>query len=175
MTETVAAPRTLDDPLKDAIRKAYTTLQANTPGFSTRRSQSQMIGVVSRALSKSGGVGVVEAPTGVGKSLGYLTAGVPIALASKKKLVISTGTVALQSQLVERDIPNFLKATGLEATAGDHQPRPAQPHHHAGLGLCRAPLCLFGAVRSAAFAQHGARCADRGHQPRAAAVGAVDR
>ena len=53
-----------------------------------------MIGVVSRALSKSGGVGVVEAPTGVGKSLGYLTAGVPIALASKKKLVISTGTVA---------------------------------------------------------------------------------
>jgi hypothetical protein len=75
-----------------------------------------MIGVVSRALSKSGGVGVVEAPTGVGKSLGYLTAGVPIALASKKKLVISTGTVALQSQLVERDIPNFLKATGLEAT-----------------------------------------------------------
>ena len=113
MTETVAAPRKLDDALKDAIRKAYTTLQANTPGFSTRRSQSQMIGVVSRALSTSGGVGVVEAPTGVGKSLGYLTAGVPIALASKKKLVISTGTVALQSQLVERDIPNFLKATGL--------------------------------------------------------------
>src|SRR5690606_15028791 len=69
----------------------------------------------SRALA-TGGVGVVEAPTGVGKSLGYLTAGVPIALASKKKLVISTGTVALQSQLVERDIPNFLKATGLQAT-----------------------------------------------------------
>ena len=217
MTETVAAPRTLDDTLKDAIRKAYTTLQANTPGFSTRRSQSQMIGVVSRALSKSGGVGVVEAPTGVGKSLGYLTAGVPIALATRKKLVISTGTVALQSQLVERDIPNFLKATGLEATvalakgrtrylctrnaaehrararraacsrrmhhcstagadrdghrqapdrclyrrqlgrryrqcAGDHQPRPAQPHHHAGFGLRRAPLCVFGAVRGTAFA-----------------------
>ncbi|WP_313209536.1 ATP-dependent DNA helicase DinG [Stenotrophomonas sp.] len=102
--------------MKAAIRDAYAKLQANTPGFSTRRSQSQMIGVVSRALSHSGGVGVVEAPTGVGKSLGYLTAGVPIALATKKKLVISTGTVALQSQLVERDIPNFLKATGIEAT-----------------------------------------------------------
>ena len=50
MTEPVAVPRMLDDALKDAIRKAYTTLQANTPGFSTRRSQSQMIGVVSRAL-----------------------------------------------------------------------------------------------------------------------------
>jgi hypothetical protein len=52
VTETVAAPRTLDDTLKDAIRKAYTTLQANTPGFSTRRSQSQMIGVVSRAVEE---------------------------------------------------------------------------------------------------------------------------
>ena len=116
MTEKVEAPRALNDELKTVIRDAYAKLQANTPGFSTRRSQSQMIGVVSRALSQSGGVGVVEAPTGVGKSLGYLTAGVPIALATKKKLVISTGTVALQSQLVERDIPNFLKATGLEAT-----------------------------------------------------------
>lgn len=116
MTEKVEAPRALDDALKAGIRDAYAKLQANTPGFSTRRSQSQMIGVVSRALSHSGGVGVVEAPTGVGKSLGYLTAGVPIALATRKKLVISTGTVALQSQLVERDIPNFLKATGIEAT-----------------------------------------------------------
>lgn len=116
MTEKVEAPRALNDELKAVIRDAYAKLQANTPGFSTRRSQSQMIGVVSRALSHSGGVGVVEAPTGVGKSLGYLTAGVPIALATKKKLVISTGTVALQSQLVERDIPNFLKATGLDAT-----------------------------------------------------------
>jgi len=116
VTEKVEAPRALNDELKAGIRDAYAKLQANTPGFSTRRSQSQMIGVVSRALSHSGGVGVVEAPTGVGKSLGYLTAGVPIALATKKKLVISTGTVALQSQLVERDIPNFLRATGIEAT-----------------------------------------------------------
>jgi len=116
VTEKVEAPRALNDELKAGIRDAYAKLQANTPGFSTRRSQSQMIGVVSRALSHSGGVGVVEAPTGVGKSLGYLTAGVPIALTTKKKLVISTGTVALQSQLVERDIPNFLKATGIEAT-----------------------------------------------------------
>ena len=115
MTEKVEAPRALTEDLKTGIRDAYTKLQANTPGFRTRRSQSQMIGVVSRALA-TGGVGVVEAPTGVGKSLGYLTAGVPIALASKKKLVISTGTVALQSQLVERDIPNFLASTGLQAT-----------------------------------------------------------
>ena len=115
-TENVEPQRRLTEDLKERIRDAYRLLQANTPGFSTRRAQSQMIGVVSRALGTSGGVGVAEAPTGVGKSLGYLTAGVPIALAAKKKLVISTGTVALQSQLVERDIPAFLKATGIEAS-----------------------------------------------------------
>lgn len=114
--EQVEPHRVLDEPLKESIREAYRQLQANTAGFSTRRSQSQMIGVVSRALATSAGIGVVEAPTGVGKSLAYLTAGVPIALASKKKLVISTGTVALQAQLVERDIPAFLKATGLKAS-----------------------------------------------------------
>lgn len=112
----VATPRALTDALKADIRDAYAKLQANTPGFSTRRSQSQMIALVSRALATSGGIGIAEAPTGVGKSLAYMTAGVPIALATKKKLVISTGTVALQSQLVERDIPAFLAATGIEAT-----------------------------------------------------------
>lgn len=111
-----APPRVLTDALKADIRDAYAKLQANTPGFSTRRSQSQMIALVSRALATSGGIGIAEAPTGVGKSLAYMTAGVPIALATKKKLVISTGTVALQSQLFERDIPAFLKATGIEAT-----------------------------------------------------------
>lgn len=114
--DTASTGRSLDEALKTRIRDAYAALRDATPGFTTRRAQSQMIGVVARALGTSGGVGVIEAPTGVGKSLGYLTAGVPIALAAGKKLVISTGTVALQAQLVERDIPAFLKATGIQAS-----------------------------------------------------------
>ena len=110
-----APARALTEGMKDAVRQAYQRLQENTPGFSPRRAQRQMIGVASRALATSGGVAAIQAPTGVGKSLGYLSAGVPIALASQRKLVISTGTVALQSQLVDRDIPAFLKATGLDA------------------------------------------------------------
>ena len=116
VNEQVEAPRVLDDGLKAAIRDAYAKLQANTPGFAVRRPQSQMIAVAARALGTTGGVAVVEAPTGVGKSLAYLTAGVPAALAAGKKLVVSTGTVALQGQLVERDIPAFLRATGLQAS-----------------------------------------------------------
>jgi len=115
VTELDQPARVLDEPLKAQIRSVYRRLQNNTPGFSVRRPQSQMIAVAANALA-SGGVGVIEAPTGVGKSLAYLTAGVPVALAREKTLVISTGTVALQAQLMQRDIPNFLKATGLQAT-----------------------------------------------------------
>jgi len=115
VTEFDQPARVLDETLKVQIRAVYRRLQENTPGFSIRRPQSQMIAAAANALA-SGGVGVVEAPTGVGKSLAYLTAGVPVALAQEKTLVISTGTVALQGQLMQRDIPNFLKATGLEAT-----------------------------------------------------------
>jgi ATP-dependent DNA helicase DinG len=75
-----------------------------------------MIAAVARVLVKDQGVLAVEAPTGTGKSIAYLLAAVPVALARKKTLLIATATVALQEQLVERDIPAFLQATGLQAT-----------------------------------------------------------
>lgn len=115
MNETSPA-RALTENLREQIRSTYATLKSNTPGFVVRRPQSQMIGAASRALATSGGVAIIEAGTGVGKSLGYLTAGVPVAVATGRKLVLSTGTVALQSQLYDRDLPAFLKATGISAT-----------------------------------------------------------
>ena len=114
MTEPESS-RSLTDDQRSKIRSTYAALQANTPGFSVRRSQSHMIGIASRALGTTGGVAMIEAGTGVGKSLGYLTPGVPLALATGRKLVLSTGTVALQSQLYDRDVPAFLKATGTTA------------------------------------------------------------
>ena len=49
---------------------------------------------------------LVQAGTGTGKSLGYL---VP-ALHHKKRVVVATATLALQHQLVERDLPRLTKA-----------------------------------------------------------------
>lgn len=115
MTETTNQ-RQLTDGLREQIRGTYTSLQANTSGFVVRRPQSHMIGIASRTLATTGGMALIEAGTGVGKSLGYLTAGVPVALATGRKLVLSTGTVALQSQLFDRDLPAFLKATGISAS-----------------------------------------------------------
>ena len=47
----------------------------------------------------------VEAPTGVGKSFAYLVPAVYMAKATGKAVVISTQTIALQEQLIQRDIP----------------------------------------------------------------------
>ncbi len=55
---------------------------------------------------------VVEAPTGVGKTLAYLAGAIDIALEQKKMLVISTATVNLQQQLLQKDLPEFALATG---------------------------------------------------------------
>jgi ATP-dependent DNA helicase DinG len=48
---------------------------------------------------------IVEAGTGTGKTLAYLVPAIAAALATKKRVVISTGTKNLQEQLMEKDIP----------------------------------------------------------------------
>lgn len=48
---------------------------------------------------------ICEAPTGVGKSLAYLSAAAELSIRNKSKVVISTNTVNLQQQLYEKDVP----------------------------------------------------------------------
>jgi ATP-dependent DNA helicase DinG len=76
-------------------------------GYEPRAGQLQMAQCVERGILE-GMHTVVEAGTGVGKSLAYL---VP-AVRSGKKVVLSTGTIALQEQLVHKDIPLVEKALG---------------------------------------------------------------
>lgn len=102
----------LADATKDAIRAAYARLKDGLPGFRPRASQGKMIAEVAKALASEGGVAAIEAPTGTGKSMAYLIAGHEVARAQKKKLLIATATVALQEQLVERDIPLYLQLSG---------------------------------------------------------------
>ncbi len=104
----------LADTTKDAIRAAYARLKSGLPGFRARASQGRMIAEVANALGRHGGVAVIEAPTGTGKSMAYLIAGLEVARFQKKKLLIATATVALQEQLVQRDIPLYLKLNNIE-------------------------------------------------------------
>lgn len=61
---------------------------------------------------------ICEAPTGIGKSLAYLTAAANIAISNKSKVVISTNTINLQQQLFDKDIP-LLKQIYKEATGNE--------------------------------------------------------
>ncbi|WP_436972033.1 ATP-dependent DNA helicase [Nocardioides panacis] len=74
-------------------------------GGQERAGQIQMAEAVARAMT-SGEHLLVQAGTGTGKSLGYL---VP-ALLHDRRVVVATATLALQHQLVERDIPALLEA-----------------------------------------------------------------
>ncbi len=79
-------------------------------GFEGRPGQVQMAKLIERGFLENVHT-IVEAGTGVGKSLAYL---VP-ALRSGKRVVISTGTIALQEQLVNKDIPVVLAALNIPA------------------------------------------------------------
>jgi ATP-dependent DNA helicase DinG len=80
------------------------------PDFELREGQVRMARLIERGFLENVHT-IVEAGTGVGKSLAYL---VP-ALRAGARVVISTGTIALQEQLVRKDIPLVTKALGIEA------------------------------------------------------------
>ena len=85
-------------------------LLAKSPDFEYRVEQQQMAVEVGQALAKKRPV-IIEAGTGVGKSLAYLLPAVLTALRDKRKSVISTHTINLQEQLIAKDIP-MLKFSG---------------------------------------------------------------
>ncbi|MCP5528707.1 MAG: ATP-dependent DNA helicase, partial [Verrucomicrobiales bacterium] len=72
--------------------------------FEYRPEQQAMAVAVARALTDREHL-VVEAGTGVGKSLAYLVPAILFAVAEGKKAVISTHTINLQEQLTEKDLP----------------------------------------------------------------------
>jgi ATP-dependent DNA helicase DinG len=78
------------------------------PSYEVRSQQLQMADAVARAIDRPGHL-IVEAGTGVGKSFAYLVPSIIAAVEQKKKIVVSTHTIALQEQLLRKDIP-FLRS-----------------------------------------------------------------
>ena len=73
-----------------------------------QRAFSRMIG----GLYNTGGVGVAEAGTGTGKSVAYLLPAIRWALQNGERTVVSTNTINLQEQLVDKDLPLLRRALG---------------------------------------------------------------
>lgn len=98
--------------------ESFDAVVASIPGFRIREGQRTMAAQVAQTLAaaqlgkvEEGGpapqqaIAVVQAGTGVGKSLAYCAPAIAIALARGTRVVISTATVALQEQLVNKDLP----------------------------------------------------------------------
>jgi ATP-dependent DNA helicase DinG len=81
------------------------------PGFEARESQIQMLKFVCGAFN-AGELRIAEAGTGVGKSLAYLIPAFQWVLENDERVVISTATINLQQQLVEKDIPLVCRILG---------------------------------------------------------------
>lgn len=102
------------DALADLALASFDRMVAATPGFRPRSGQREMARRIADALSRvtlgeqpdpSTTISVIQAGTGVGKSAAYLSTCVALALALKTRVVISTATVALQEQLMSKDLP----------------------------------------------------------------------
>ena len=113
----------LTDELKKTMQEAYRQF-LDVKNLKARYGQRLMIAHIARTLGgikrnqehqRGGGdhLCVIEAGTGTGKTLAYALAAVPIAKACDKTLVISTATVALQEQIIYRDLPDVLTNSGL--------------------------------------------------------------
>ncbi|MET0937435.1 MAG: ATP-dependent DNA helicase [Luteibacter sp.] len=93
-----------------AILGAEGPFAREVPGFAPREAQERMAGAVATAIEDRD-VLIAEAGTGTGKTFAYL---VP-ALMSGRKVIVSTGTKALQDQLFFRDLPRVHAVLGSRA------------------------------------------------------------
>ncbi|MFA6709564.1 MAG: ATP-dependent DNA helicase, partial [Fusobacterium sp.] len=83
----------------------------NFKDFEFRQEQNNMVKHIQEGLNKEEKI-IVEAGTGTGKTLAYLIPSIEWALENEKKVVISTNTINLQEQLINKDIPMVRKIMG---------------------------------------------------------------
>jgi len=117
----------LADEVKDLIQSSYRQL-LKSRDLIPRYGQRQMIAEIAKQLAVinpdkaeagdddavTGPVCVIEAGTGTGKTLAYLLATIPLAQALKLKVVIATATVALQEQVMLKDIPELQEGSDFQ-------------------------------------------------------------
>ncbi|MFG1615345.1 ATP-dependent DNA helicase [Nonomuraea wenchangensis] len=89
------------------------SIAVNAVGGSERQGQVTMVRAVQQAIDADEHL-AVQAGTGTGKSLAYLVPSIRHAMDSDKPVVVSTATIALQRQLVDRDLPRLAEALGKE-------------------------------------------------------------
>ncbi len=136
-------------PAKDLFADAGPLVQA-LPGYEPRPAQLAMAEAVEAGPSPPAGPLVVEPGTGTGKSLAYLMPALEACVERGSRLLISTHTLNLQSQLFNKDLPLALQAMGLDIAVMRAQGRSNYPCLlRAQVAADAAAADLFGGGRSA--------------------------
>lgn len=91
-------------------------ISARLAGYEVRNAQLQMAMDVSKAFN-SDKLLLVEAGTGVGKSMAYLVPSILWAVRNRERVVVSTNTINLQEQLSKKDIPFLQSVMGVDFKA----------------------------------------------------------
>ena len=104
------------------------------PDYEHRSEQIEMLRAAARAISE-GRHYLIEAGTGIGKSLAYLIPSATWAVNNQQRVVISTNTINLQDQLITKDIPLLLETLNLQCRASVLKGRSNYlcPHHFESL------------------------------------------
>jgi ATP-dependent DNA helicase DinG len=112
----VPTPTPLDVDEVTAVLEYGGAFSKHFPQYEYRPQQVEMTRAVCEALSNGNHL-LVEAGTGTGKSMAYLIPAAAWAIQNNLRVVISTNTINLQDQLINKDIPDLSKALGLEIRA----------------------------------------------------------
>ena len=83
-----------------------------TENYEVREKQLELVRAITNCYNKST-IGVFEAGTGIGKSFAYLIPSIKWAVLNRKRIIVSTATINLQNQLINKDIPLALKILGI--------------------------------------------------------------
>ena len=112
----VEEPQPLDAEEVASILEPGGIFAHHFPHFEYRPQQVEMLRAVTEALSEGRHL-LVEAGTGTGKSMAYLIPAALWAIQNNRRVVISTNTINLQDQLINKDIPDLCDALGMDLRA----------------------------------------------------------
>ena len=99
----------IDVEMVESLLRSGSPLAEAMDGFEERPEQIAVARAVAEAINEGQRL-VVEAGTGVGKSVAYLLPALLYATANNRRVVVSTNTINLQEQLVEKDVPMLVEA-----------------------------------------------------------------
>jgi ATP-dependent DNA helicase DinG len=106
----------LDAAEMSAVLGPKSKLATTLTEYEERPQQARMLECIADAFNNDQ-IAVIEAPTGVGKTLAYLVPALYWAVRNRERVVVSTRTINLQEQIVQRDIPVLQRCIELKFSA----------------------------------------------------------